>query len=242
MAQALVPLKDLVAAKSRLSGVLSPVERRSLAQAMVEDVLTVLAHHTQISAVTLVSDDVSAAMIAAKYGINHWLEHSLACRGLNPIISRSCELLAQQSEQAIIVLHGDLPCLKADDISAVLSGLEQSGGLIVGCDRHERGTNLLAFATGDAPEFSFGKDSCARHCASAAARGISTQILRRPGIALDVDEPRDLGLLMDEIEQGHGGHTAALLSSSALGGRVRTQLASMTATAPTRSSSKGAVK
>ena len=39
MAQALVPLKDLVAAKSRLSGVLSPAERRSLAQAMVEDVL-----------------------------------------------------------------------------------------------------------------------------------------------------------------------------------------------------------
>ena len=42
MAQALVPLKDLVQAKSRLSGLLRPSERRALAQAMAEDVLAVL--------------------------------------------------------------------------------------------------------------------------------------------------------------------------------------------------------
>ena len=34
MTQALVPLKDLVEAKSRLSGLLRPSERRALAQAM----------------------------------------------------------------------------------------------------------------------------------------------------------------------------------------------------------------
>ena len=44
MAQALVPLKDLVLAKTRLSGVLTSVERRALAQAMVEDVLDVLSN------------------------------------------------------------------------------------------------------------------------------------------------------------------------------------------------------
>lgn len=227
-AQALVPLKDLVEAKSRLSGLLSPAERQSLARAMAEDVLSVLVSHPQISSVTLVSDDASAAAMAAKYGIDHWLEKSLGCRGLNPVISRSCDLLSLQSEQAIVVLHGDLPCLDADDISAVLAGLEPSGGvpggLVVGCDRHERGTNLLAFQPGKRPRFSFGKDSCAKHLASARALELSAQVLLRPGIALDVDEPRDLGLLMDQIGRGRGGSTSALLSGTPLGRRIRTQL------------------
>ena len=39
MAQALLPLKDLVQAKTRLGGLLRPSERRALAQAMAEDVL-----------------------------------------------------------------------------------------------------------------------------------------------------------------------------------------------------------
>ncbi len=39
---ALLPLKDLVQAKTRLGGVLASHERRALAQAMAEDVLAAL--------------------------------------------------------------------------------------------------------------------------------------------------------------------------------------------------------
>lgn len=227
MAQALVPLKDMVEAKSRLSGVLSPAERRSLAQAMVEDVLTVLAGHPGISAVTLVSDDPAAGMLAAKYGINHWLESALGCRGLNPVIARSCQLLALESKQPIVVLHADLPCLAASDITAVLDSLARHGGLIIGCDRHETGTNLLAFGAERPPQFSFGVESCARHCAVAKVVGLSPLVLHRPGIALDIDEAPDLALLMDKIDAGREGFSAALLSESSLGSRIRAQLASL---------------
>ena len=55
--QALVPLKDLVEAKSRLSGLLRPTERRSLAQAMVEDVLSVPA--VDVAPVDVVPVDVT---------------------------------------------------------------------------------------------------------------------------------------------------------------------------------------
>ena len=70
MAHALVPLKDLVTAKTRLSGLLRPAERRALAQAMVEDVLTTLVEHRQIERVTLVSDDPGAGLLACKYDID----------------------------------------------------------------------------------------------------------------------------------------------------------------------------
>ena len=225
--QALLPLKDLVEAKSRLSGLLNPAQRRALTQAMVEDVLSVLAGHPDISTVTLVSDDPSANMLAAKYGIRHWLESTLDCRGLNRVITRSCELLLRESDQPVVVLHGDLPCLDAADITAVLQSLSQCEGLVVACDRHERGTNLLAFAPQNSIEFAFGSDSCARHCAAAKARGIPTQLLYRPGIALDIDEPQDLQLLMRQLDRGRSGHCSHLLSGTALGHRIRAQLASM---------------
>lgn len=47
MINAVLPVKDLVLAKSRLSGVLAPHERRSLNQAMLEDALAYCAWSMQ---------------------------------------------------------------------------------------------------------------------------------------------------------------------------------------------------
>ena len=99
MALALVPLKDLVQAKTRLAGLLRPSERRALAQAMVEDVLTVLTDHPDIEQVTLVSDDPGANLLASNYGVDCWPEYSLGARGLNAVIERaSARLLAAADE------------------------------------------------------------------------------------------------------------------------------------------------
>jgi 2-phospho-L-lactate guanylyltransferase len=227
MARVILPLKDLVEAKSRLSGLLRPAERRSLAQAMVEDVLSTLVNHPQISAVTLVSDDPSGALLANNYGIEHMPEAVLGCRGLNPVIAKASQLLSKRSGQPIVVLHGDLPCLTGDDISAALKVLEENNGLVIGCDRHGLGTNLLAFHTVNQPEFAFGAGSCARHRAWAEEKGIPVHILRRAGIGLDIDEPQDLGLLLLRLASLEQSHCAQLLVASELGSRVRTQLTSM---------------
>jgi 2-phospho-L-lactate guanylyltransferase len=243
--QALLPLKDLVDAKSRLSGLLRPAERRALAQAMVEDVLSVLAQHPSISTVTLLSDDPSAHMLAAKYGIAHRLESSLGCVGLNPVIERGCDLLLAQCDDPIIVLHGDLPALSADDISAVAETLQREEALIVGCDRHRLGTNLLAFESRNRPEFYFGVDSCARHCDWAARSGVPVKVLHRTGIALDIDEPKDLAELMEMLRINRPSACSQLLSDSELGKRIVGQLASLNPVQPysiETENSKGANK
>ncbi len=227
MARAIVPLKDLVEAKSRLSGLLRPAERRSLAQAMVEDVLSTLVSHAQISAVTLVSDDPSSALLANSYGIEHMPESALGCRGLNPVIARVSSLVCERNDQPILVLHGDLPCLKGDDISATLNVLHQNNGLVIGCDRHGVGTNLLAFSPCSQPDFSFGAGSCAQHRVWAEEAGVPVHILQRTGIGLDIDEPEDLGLLLSRLVSVEQGHCGQLLVGSELGSRVRAQLTSM---------------
>jgi 2-phospho-L-lactate guanylyltransferase len=227
MARALVPLKDLVTAKTRLSGLLRPAERRALAQAMVEDVLTTLVEHKQIERVTLVSDDPGAGLLAGKYDIECLDESKLGCRGLNPILEKSCDKLLGCGDEPLIVLHGDIPLLSSRDIDAVVLTQDQTDGLVIGCDRHSLGTNLLAFGVGSRPQFSFGVDSCASHSRNASTMEIPFSILHRDGIGLDIDEPDDIALLLHQFNDDSRGHTASILWQTALGKRLETLLLSM---------------
>ncbi len=232
MAQVLVPLKDLVQAKTRLAGLLSPSERRALAQAMLEDVLQVLAAHPAIDRVTLVSDDPAAPLLAGQWGFVHWREAGLGCRGLNAVISCASARLLRGSTEPLLVLHADLPLLGSDDITAVLASARDSGGVVIGCDRHGTGTNLLAFTRHSVPRFCFGADSCARHLAAARQAGVPADVLQRSGIGLDVDEPGDLAELLARLPGAAGGRTADLLGAAPLATRIGAALASLGALAP----------
>ena len=227
MAQALVPLKDLVLAKSRLAGVLTRVERRLLAQAMAEDVLAVLSCHKNITRITLVSDDPGASMLAQKYGADCWAESSLGCRGLNPLIQCASERLLNTGGEPLVVLHGDLPLLTGEDISLVVESQQALGGLIVGCDSKGVGTNLLAFNAASTPRFCFGADSCAAHIAGAKNAGVAVQVLQRTGIGLDVDEAPDLQCIMEQLYVNTASNTAQLLYNTELGARVTLALTAM---------------
>lgn len=227
MTQVLVPLKDLVQAKTRLAGLLRPSERRSLAQAMLQDVLQVLTSHPQLGRITLVSDDPSSPLLAQHFGLAHIRESELGCRGLNAVVAAASARLLADSTEPLLVMHADLPLLGARDISAVLAAREDIRGLVLGCDRAGSGTNLLAFDRHSLPRFCFGTDSCAAHLAAARADGIATRVVRRPGIALDVDEPGDLARLLIALEAGREGPTAELLCGTALGARLRVALASL---------------
>jgi 2-phospho-L-lactate guanylyltransferase len=241
MAQALVPLKDLVQAKTRLAGLLRPSERRALAQAMLEDVLQVLAGHPGIRRVTLLSDDPAAPLLARQWGLDHWPQSEPGGSGLNEELRRASERLltgAAGQHEPLLVLHADLPLLSAADISAVLENHSEGGGLVIGCDHRGTGTNLLAFGRRAMPRFCFGADSCARHLAAAALAGSPARVLHRAGIALDVDEPRDLAALLGLLPGPRGLHTQTLLNATPLGSRISLALASLTPL-PTQTKEQG---
>jgi 2-phospho-L-lactate/phosphoenolpyruvate guanylyltransferase len=227
MVHALVPLKDLVGAKTRLAGILSPSERRALAQAMVEDVLVQLTAHPMITGVTLVSDDPGADLLAGKYNIELLDERSLDCTGLNAVLGRACEQIITAGAEHLVVLHGDLPLLSSTDLDEVVALLNRGYELVLGCDRHRLGTNLLAFPAPCLPAFAFGTASCARHRAEAVVSGRLWKLLSRPGIGLDVDEPADLELLMAQLQKRAAGLTADLLMKGELKTRIDAVMMSM---------------
>ena len=63
----LVPVKNLVDAKQRLSSILTPEERFALAQAMCEDVLQALASWQSRPSVAVVTSDSFARDLAARF-------------------------------------------------------------------------------------------------------------------------------------------------------------------------------
>ncbi len=218
---AILPLKDLVAAKSRLGGLLSASERRALMQAMVEDVLTLLAAHSQVEAITLVSDDPGAGHLASACGARHLDERSLGCSGLNPVLEATVDQVIAEGDTRLMILHGDLPLLSAAEISVVASRLSRHSGVVIGCDRAGRGTNLLAFDAPHRPRFSFGVDSCDRHYQAAKSGLAAVEILRSSGIAFDVDEPEDIPLLLAGLrKRPDAGLTSELLLDTPLGQRL----------------------
>ena len=218
--RAILPLKDLVAAKTRLGGILTAAERRSLMQAMVEDVLGVLAGHEQIESITLVSDDPGAAHLCVAYGANYLDERALGCTGLNPVLEATVDTLISCGDAPLMILHGDLPLLEQSDISAVIAAQAAGGGVVIGTDRAGTGTNLLAFGGTSRPRLNFGSDSCRRH-QQAVTPGTPVQVLHRVGIGLDVDEPQDILLLLEGLgDLRSTSKTAALLTDTPLGRRL----------------------
>ena len=211
---ALVPLKSLRQAKTRLGSVLHPEQRAALVEAMARDVLAVLAGHPAIDGVTLLSDDPAVRDIAREHGADFIAESELLVQGLNPVIAAGVTRLVEQGARRLLVSHGDIPALTKDDISAALDGQAQHGGLLVGTDQAASGTNLLVFAANDIPLFSFGENSCALHQQWAQEAGGEALVLKRPGIALDVDDIDDLQDLLDSACTGS--YTAEYLKTSGL--------------------------
>ncbi len=215
---ALVPLKTLGEAKSRLAGVLLPAERTALVAAMARDVLQVLCQHPQVSAISLVSEDSEVRSIAEAFGVGFIAEGELQAKGLNSVISAAVRQLVDAGAQRLLVLHGDLPTLGSEDLHKVLAAQAADVGLVIGTDQQGSGTNLLAFAADGIPDFHFGEDSCNMHREWAQQTGVEVEVLQQPGIALDVDDPLDLVQLLRDANVGP--HTRLYLQESKLAAKI----------------------
>ena len=222
MTWALLPVKDLVQAKTRLSGVLAPHERRHLAQAMVEDVLSVLCEVRGLQGIQLLSDDPAAGLLAHKYQVELMEESALGCSGLNPVIEAGVGLLAAREIDRVMVVHCDVPLVQVGDLEEFLSELNAPGVDLLLCpDLEGTGTNLMGFEVSHPPEFHYGPGSCQAHLASAQTLGQRARLWQNARIGLDVDTPADLLHLFHQLQTGaRGKHTADALLNSGIAQRL----------------------
>lgn len=96
--------------------------------------------------------------------------------------------------ETLVILHGDLPNLRATDVEALLSALPSGDepGVAIAPDRAGTGTNGLVLRPPGVIPFRFGTGSFAAHTNEVAQAGLPLVAVNRAGLAFDLDTPEDL--------------------------------------------------
>jgi 2-phospho-L-lactate guanylyltransferase len=206
---AIVPVKPLRTAKSRLSAVLTRDEREILSQQMLINTLDLLREVKEIERTLVVSRDTKALSIARKHGARTVTENGAP--ELNNALARATVVAQQYDISGVLVIPADLPLMRIDDVENLISKATDPPVVVIAPDRHGRGTNALLSSPPSLIEYDFGTDSFERHVARAKAAGVQIVICKNPSIGLDVDLPEDLEYLregynfefMQDLEESH---------------------------------------
>ena len=190
-----LPLKNPEHAKTRLAPALTSEERQKLFRLMAEDVLAALADSKRLEGTLVVTRNIWAQALAGKYGAAI-LEES-ENRGQSPAVADGAAALAGLGAGTVLALPGDVPLVSPAEIDRVLTAHGPAPAVTMTPAADGRGTNCVACSPPDAIPFRFGHDSFEPHKAEARSLGIEPRILEGlPGIALDVDKPEDLRMLL----------------------------------------------
>ena len=183
-------------AKSRLAEVLSPWQRRSLALAMLADVVDVCVHSRRVLAGTLaVVDDVALHAIDWP-GVLTVADPGRG--GMNAAVAAGVAAAERRGATSVVVLPGDVPCISTGDLAALVAAAgDAPRAVVVGVSRDGDGTNALLLRPPRVIAPAFGPPSVDRHLAAGARAGAVTRTLAGLALARDVDTPADLLGLTD---------------------------------------------
>ena len=211
-----IPVKKLSAAKTRLAPL--PTGRRAdLALAFVHDCVAAALAVPLVSQVLVVTADEVAAEGLRKLGARIAMEPEPrdGLDRLNAAISYGARhSRLERPELRVGALTGDLPSLRAEELSAVLGLATAIEGRSFVPDAAGSGTTLLLGAEDGTLDPRFGPDSRARHAQSGAAElfGVGRSVRQ------DVDTLADLEAA---LRLGVGVHTAHEIGLGLMQGTVR---------------------
>ena len=185
---AIIPVKPLGAGKSRLAAVLGAEQRAALNKHLFGRVLQATLGVFKPERIVIVTADTLLLPLMRGQGL-HTLQDLGG--GLNAALSLACRYAADRGARAVAILPSDLPEVTAEDIKALVEKLSPAPCCVIAPDQQEQGTNALALSPPEPDFFRFGMDSFQAHLEAAKARGMKTRILRRPGLAQDLDTPAE---------------------------------------------------
>jgi 2-phospho-L-lactate guanylyltransferase len=207
----ILPVKEMAGAKQRLSSLLSSAERIQLMRVMVRDVLTALSAAQGLAGIAVVTLDPWTRALAEEYCARIITEG--AREGHTGAVTAAASALQAQGVSAILTLPGDIPGVKTPEVEALTAALTASPAFIIAPAHDEKGSNAILMSPPNAVALRFGEDSYFPHLAAARAARIAPQILRLPGIAMDIDTPADIARFM-ELPEARGTKTLAWLQQS----------------------------
>ncbi len=186
---AILPVKPLARAKSRLARALKAPTRAALVRSIFSRTLDVIAQVERIDGVIVVSRDLTILELARQRNAIALAESD---SGLNPAITHAAQWAAQHHAQAVIVIPVDLPLITPADLDALIDRAVEEHCIVIAPDRHDEGTNVLLVRPPNAIRFAYGASSFNAHRAQATQLGLTVHEYRSSTTAFDIDVPEDL--------------------------------------------------
>lgn len=211
MIHALVPVKSLAHAKTRLAPLLLPDERRELVLAMLVDVLAAFHATPSITAITVVTADAQVQQVARKAGAG--VRHDQSA-DLNVELLGAVSTVAHESSRRALVVFADVPLVTPAELTAFVETGDKADVVLAAA--RDGGTNAVLLPRTQNMPLLFGAGSLARHLQAAAERGLSAEVVHAPGLGFDVDQPQDVLRLAE-----HGDVTVAGRVARAVAAGVR---------------------
>jgi 2-phospho-L-lactate guanylyltransferase len=191
---AVVPVRSLSGAKSRLGERLDAEERADLILALLRRTVREALDASRLEGVVVVSMDDELLREARAIGAASLLQ---ATEGLNQGLDEARAGVRAEAT-AVLVLPVDLPGISASALDELVEAAERARRdeperpvVILAPDHHGTGTNALLVAPPDAIPFLFGEGSRAAHASAARAAGASYVEVQGP-LGFDLDTPEDL--------------------------------------------------
>jgi len=185
---ALVPVKSLVTAKSRLVPDLPPNRREMLVLDMLYHVLRVLQDSKLFERVSVVSPDARVLEQVRAWGAWALIEER---PGHNPALYAAALRERAEGATALLTISADLPLLSTQEIRNLLEQSRQYE-VVLAASRDGAGTNAILVRPPLAVPYLFGPDSLQRYLEAARQRHLSHTIYGSTGLAFDIDTIVDL--------------------------------------------------
>ena len=182
MTVVLIPVRGFSTGKSRLGAAVDDETRQALVRSMAE---TALAAVSGLEAWVVTPDPEVAAWAAARGA------RAERDRGddLNAVLEAARGDAFGEGASSVMVLFADLPSVTRADVEDLLA-LSGPEDVVLAPDRSGRGTNALHIGAQSRLVYRFGPGSFAAHLAQRP----TARVVRRPGLADDVDDAASLRL------------------------------------------------
>jgi 2-phospho-L-lactate/phosphoenolpyruvate guanylyltransferase len=188
---ALIPVKSLATAKSRLAPSLSQYQREMLVLDMLHHVVCVLQDSETFEHVSVVSTDGRVLEQAHIWGVRALSEEQ---HGHNPALHAAALREKAEGVTALLTLSADLPLLSTQEIRCLFEQSKQHE-IVLAPSRDGTGTNAILVRPPLVVPYVFGPNSFHNYIEAARQRHLSHTTYHSIGLALDIDTIDDLDKL-----------------------------------------------
>jgi 2-phospho-L-lactate/phosphoenolpyruvate guanylyltransferase len=186
----IIPVKPFVRAKSRLSSVLTPEQRSTLAENLLRHVLGVVRTVPQVAGTLVISRDTKVLAIARDFGA-HTVQESGAPE-LNHALMRATQVVKSWKGGGVLILPADLPLIEKQDVAAMIEMGRANMSVVIATDENQDGTNAMLVRPPGLIPYTYGPQSYTRHLQAAREAGATVKVYESERLALDIDLPEDL--------------------------------------------------